>query len=122
MGALRKNLVASGVCLVFLSSNVYADGFFCDGQVKSIGLNNANGPLWVSYGTLGIQSICAIGSTQNGVQAETCRAWYAFLLTAHAQQKTIRVYYDSATPGNPTSCSGFGSWGNYSPYFLQTLD
>jgi hypothetical protein len=99
-----------------------AEAYFCEGQVNYIGLNNGTGRLWVSYGAIGWQAACDVDATFNGVQANACRAWLALLTAAHAQQKIIRMYYDPATTGNPTSCSGFQSWGVYSPYFIHTLD
>ena len=108
--------------LFALPQPALAAAFFCDGQVTSIGLNDSTGRLWVSYGSIGIQQICEVSATANGIAADTCKAWFALLTAAQAQQKTIRMYYYSETPGNPASCAGFQTWTTYAPYFVHTLD
>ncbi len=113
------------VCLLVLLSLpqlAFAESYSCDGQVTSIGLNDNAGRVWVAYGAIGIQAICEVDATYNGVLANTCKAWLALLMAAQAQQRTIRLYYYSTTAGNPASCAGFQAWGAYSPYFIQTID
>jgi hypothetical protein len=114
--------------LILLSAFVFAPRlaaaatFYCDGHITSLGLNNGSGPLWVAFGTVGIQAVCQVDATVNGATPNTCKAWLGVLTAAHAQQKTIRLYYESGIGGNPTSCAGLQAWNNYAPYFLQVLD
>jgi len=88
-----------------MSNPILADAFYCEGQINRLGVNNNTGRIWVSYGAIGMQGICEVDATFNGTHSNACKAWLALLTAAHAQQQTIRVYYDSATSGNPTSCS-----------------
>ena len=118
---LFRSLLAAIPALLLCESAV-AVGYYCDGKVTQVGLNNGDGRLWVSYGSIGWQQICAIGGAVNGVQADSCRGWLSLLLSAQAQDRTVRFYYYSDTPGNPASCAGFQSWGTYSPYFVHTVD
>lgn len=123
---MRSATCRAFVCLTALFSlpqPALADAYYCEGQVNGLGLNNNTGRLWVSYGAIGMQAICDVDATFNGTSPNACKAWLALLTAAQAQQKTIRLYYDSTTGGNPTSCAGFQSWAStYSPYFIQTLD
>lgn len=96
--------------LLSLPQPALADAFYCDGQVIAIGSTANTGRLWVSYGAIGMQAICEVDATFSGTHANACKAWLALFTAAQAQQKTIRLYYDSATGGNPTSCAGFQSW------------
>ena len=68
------------------------------------------------------QVMCEVSAAANGVTADTCKAWLALLTAAQAQQKTIRMYYNTDTSGNPTSCAAFQVWGTSTPYFIHTLD
>jgi hypothetical protein len=116
-----KNYVKRGIAvatLLLASGTANATSFFCDGQVTSVGINN-NATLLVSYGPYQFHGICTFGATAH---PEACRAWDALLLSAQAQGKTIRVYYDSSVSGNPSTCSGLAAWGSYGAYFVQTLD
>lgn len=116
----RIGKLLAACVMIAISGPTLAVGFFCDGQITGIGLNT--GWLYVSYGSVPIQSVCAVSGTVNGIPAETCRSWQALILAAQAQNKTMRFSYDSATSGNPTSCAGFQAWAAAAPYFIQTLD
>jgi hypothetical protein len=77
--------------------------------------------VYVQYGAFGIQNICSISPSSDAIQPEGCKAWYALLLAAQAQQRAIRIYYEETVPGNAPSCSALQGWGSYKPYFMQTL-
>jgi hypothetical protein len=103
----------------FLSCQPALAAYWCDGQVSSVGLDQ--GSVYVQYGAYGIQSICSLNPSSNAIQPEGCRAWYAMLMSAHAQQRAVRIYYEESTSGNAPSCNALQQWGSYKPYFMQIL-
>jgi hypothetical protein len=99
-----------------------AAAVLCSGTINSIALQ-ANGGVVVHYGNVGgVHVICNVSTTYFELDKDTCKAWLAVIQAAKAQQRTIRVYYDSAVTGNPTSCTAIVYGQNTRPYFMETLD
>jgi hypothetical protein len=90
----------------------------CYGNVQALALNPGNGILQVSNG-YGVQYMCSFNSAMNGVDVQTCKSWYAMLLTAKASGKRISMNYDTATP-----CNQIGNWSvpNPMPYWVEIID
>ena len=91
----------------------------CEGKVHSIALNPVGGTLTVNAGN-GVHHLCNFATTQNGVNPETCKAWYSMFLTAKASGKTIRQYYERTDP----NCGTIGNWAapNPMPYYVELVD
>jgi hypothetical protein len=103
----------------FLSCQPALAAYWCDGQVSSVGLDQVN--VYVQYGSYGIQSICSLVPSSNPIQPEGCKAWYSMLMSAQAQQRAVRIYYEETVPGNAPSCNALQQWASYKPYFMQIL-
>ena len=117
---LKPALIAS-VALLFSATPAHAAVVFCDGTISSIALN-VDGSLLVAYGSYPLHTVCNVSTSYSVMDKETCKAWFAVIQAAKAQQRIVRVYYDSATSGNPASCSAIVYGQGAKPYFLQTLD
>jgi hypothetical protein len=63
-----------------------------------------------------------VNSTYLDFEKDTCRAWFAVILAAKAQQRSIRLYYDTTVAGNPSSCTSIVYGQQTHPYFMETLD
>jgi hypothetical protein len=102
--------------LLFFIFSANANAFSCKGDVLSIGLGPTNGLLQVDAG-YGIHYLCKLNEEFNGVDPETCKAWYSMFLTAQASARAIEQYYRD---GNGLSCSNLGSWAipNPMPYYV----
>ena len=116
---LKPALIAS--VALFSATPVHAALVLCDGAISSIALN-VDGSLLVAYGGYPLHTFCNVSTSYFGMDKETCKAWFAVVQTAKAQQRNIRAYFDSAIPGNPVSCSAIVYGQGTKPYFLQTLD
>ena len=121
MKTLKTRILPLSFALLSMPAWAAAATFYCDGQIGTLGMTNGPGRVYVAYGTVQIQMICAVDTPTNGTEVNTCKAWFALLSAAQAQQKTVRFHYDTAN-GNPASCAALQAWTPYSPYFLQTID
>jgi hypothetical protein len=90
----------------------------CVGTVQTLAFNPGSGLLQVSIG-YGVQYMCSFNSTVNGVDPQTCKSWYAMLMTAKASDKRISMIYDTSA-----ACNQMGNWSvpNPLPYFVQIVD
>jgi hypothetical protein len=119
--ALRY-LLRVPVVSLSLAGSAHAAAVLCSGTVNSIAVA-AGGSLLVSYGNVGgVHTVCSVSATYFEVDKDTCKAWFAVIQAAKAQQRTIRFYYDSAVSGNPSSCTSITYGQGTRPYFLETLD
>ena len=90
----------------------------CVGNVQTLAIGPQSGWLQVSIG-YGVQYLCGISQTYNGVDPQNCRAWYAMFLTAKSTGKKVLMNFDTNVP-----CNQIGNWSvpNPIPYWAEIVD
>jgi hypothetical protein len=91
--------------------------YMCSGNVTYLGVD-VNGDVTVALSSTAIHKICNINGATDGFRATTpvCKTFYASILTARLQSKSISIYYDD----NGYSCSTMPAWNRVpSVYFVQ---
>jgi len=93
--------------------------FTCGGAITYLGVNSSSS-LYVSMGPFGVWLICNLSSTSsNGgtsVTVDSCKAWYAALLTQKALGQSATLYFTStANSNNGAECTAIGTWTSPSP-------
>lgn len=78
----------------------------CIGKVEGLGMGKG-GILYVSGpGGLPATYLCSVHSKSNNVETEACKVIYSQLLAAKAQNETVNITFNPATP-----CTSAKSWG-----------
>lgn len=104
--AARKHAVA--ILLLCMTTQAHAN-FTCSGNIAFLG-SGADGELHASIG-FGIWKLCNISATSYGVTPESCRGWYAALLSAQKAGTKARIYFNHANGSeNSSLCSSIGNW------------
>lgn len=96
--------------------------FLCTGAVGFLGMGR-DGEVFVSNG-FGVWGVCSVANATNGLTADTCRAWYAAMISAQKAGGRVRIYFNSADgPENGSQCAAVGSWiiTDSSLYFVDFL-
>lgn len=103
--------------VTLLSTNLFALQQ-CVGNVQTLGISPSNGVLTVSTG-YGVQYLCSFSGARNGIDVQTCKSWYAMLLTAKTTGKRILMNYNTTA-----QCSQIANWSdpNPMPYFVEIVD
>lgn len=122
---VRKVRRSICVALIGLTASMNAAATtYCEGLVTHLGVDS-EGQLLVSVNNYGVWNICNLKSafSGNGVNyaPETCRAWYAAVLSAQKTGSLILFYFSTSTDSyNGPACAAIGSWvvPNPSPYYM----
>lgn len=99
-----------GMCAIlatlFASQGAWAN-YFCSGTITDVSLTPSGSVFFNSDSNLGLQwqAVCTLGTTQNGVSPDACKAIYATLLTAKTSGKTVEFGFSDAL-----SCTGHPAW------------
>lgn len=99
----------------------YGSTFSCSGKVTTLAIGPTTGVLQVGTG-YGIHYLCNLNKEMNGVNPETCRAWYSMFLTAKMADKKINQNY--AQTASVQGCANLGNWSvpNSFPYWTEIID
>ena len=101
---MKKYLLA-GVLSAF-SISAMADST-CQGKITYVGISRGANVLVSGPGGLPSTYLCDLQEKQNNVEPEACKAIYSALLSAKAQDKSVRITFNP----NISSCSEVASWG-----------
>lgn len=86
------------------SPQVSAEAYACTGTVTQLALP-PNGVLNVSFGfqpsaAMNYQDLCSMNEDWQGIKPSTCKAIMAQLMLAYQTQRSVTMYFNTATPGN----------------------
>lgn len=125
---LRKALIGSAVAAACLVQAVPAGAvvLWCGTSVNSVTVNPP-GHLHADFAGMGVPVLCNVNSPMTvsvgTISPETCRAWYAGLMTALTTKRGVTIAIEYGTSPLPSSCSTIPafSWTvpNPFPYWLQ---
>jgi hypothetical protein len=81
--------------------------YHCDGVPQGVSVGPGGQVLVMTFGShpFTYSHWCNVTVTTSGVAPETCRAMLTIFLSAEAQGKTVRVWFDDAS-----TCATRGSW------------
>lgn len=111
----------AGALLLSATFNANAN-MFCVGKVTNLAVNNGDSVL-VNIGSYGTWVICSLSTSftvgSTSVSKDSCKAWYAGLLTAKHADVSVNLAIVSGTSGNDAQqCTGLGSWVLVAPYHV----
>jgi hypothetical protein len=118
--------VAAAICALTSPQKSLAVGFYCPpGKVNFLSLGDG-GTVFVSTTTSVITAICSVSADFSNVKADTCRAWYASLLSQKSLGRSVTIFFDTANPYNTTmnttNCTANAPWITHPPYNIQLED
>ena len=104
--------------IILIMGGAVNAGVQCRGDVTGLAIGPTSGLLQVNN-SYGWHYLCKLSTEYNGVDPETCKAWYSMFLTAKASGKQVSQYYDDGT-----DCESLGSWRVPVPfpYFVNLED
>lgn len=112
---MRKRYFA---LVLFALSNPVAASILCEGKADLLFLTRSgNIELYSSqiYGSGDGRYVCNVSGLWKDVSADTCKAWYAAMLTKISSGKPIKLYYASEEVAScsaiPTYSSAFAPYG-----------
>lgn len=93
--------------------------FTCSGPITYLGVSSAS-TLYVTVASFGVWPICNLaGPYSSGgttVNVDSCKAWYAALLTQKVTGGTATLYFTSAAgTANGPECTAMGTWVTLNP-------
>ncbi|MFL0803277.1 MAG: hypothetical protein K6L81_06140 [Agarilytica sp.] len=106
--------------LIVCAFRSYAETFSCSGKVKNVAIGPTTAILQVNSG-YGMHYLCSFKEVKNGVDPETCKAWYSMFLAAQASKREVSQSYSTSSG---ETCASLGSWVTPDPfpYFVNVLE
>ena len=109
---------------MLFSTQANAVGVACTGNVTYLA-TNSDSVVFVDIG-FRLIGLCAMNGDIWGVRMDTCKSWYATLMSAKLSNRTVKLTFDTANPQNTsmgTTCdaAGFGpyDWVTRAPYLIS---
>lgn len=119
MKMLKKTLLALAAACA-MTPAAQATTYSCNGLVEQVFVESS-GRAYIKFGGLGLFTFCNVNTTVDSIDPATCQAWLSTILTARGLNKTMSLYFDTATAANSslTGCvAGDFSNATRRPYFL----
>lgn len=106
---MKSTATVLGAVLAVSSTASYAS-IRCEGLIENLFVDRTGDVVMHSqqmYGSAPGRAICNLSVARKGVSPETCRGWYAGLLSQVAANKPAVIYYSEA---ETATCSSVPTW------------